>query len=78
MVKHTRRRGGAWYDPRTWFSSSSSTEETAPAPTQSDYGMSSTSTSTGQPTSSPYGGRKGGKTRRGRGKRRGTKAGRKH
>ncbi len=75
MVKHTRRRGGTWYDPRTWSwfgSSSESTEVGAPAPTQSDFGVAPTAPAA--PASSPYGGRK--KSRRG--KRRGTKSRRKH
>jgi hypothetical protein len=73
MVKHTRRRGGTWYDPRTWFSSSSATSEIgAPTPTQSDLGVSPATPAA--PASSPYGGRK--KSRRG--KRRGTKSRRKH
>lgn len=75
MVKHTRRRGGTWYDPRTWFSSSSAQQpsmESAPAPTQSDFGVGTAT----PPASSPYGGRKGKKSRRT--KRRGTKSRRKH
>ena len=56
MVKHTRRRGGTWYDPRTWFSSSSSPEVGAPAPTQSDFGVAPAAPAA--PGYSPYGGRK--------------------
>jgi len=76
MAKHTRRRGGTWYDPRTWFSSSSApTEESqsAPANTQSDFGVGSPTPSS---SPSPFGGRKGKKSRRN--KRRGTKSRRKH
>lgn len=60
MVKHrTRRtrRGGAWYDPRTWFSSSTepSPVPETPAPTPV----------TPAPAVAPYGGKKKSKTRRG-------------
>ena len=73
MVKHTRRRGGTWYDPRTWFSSTPTAVE------QSSTGLPSDSTLGAPPaaaSTSPYGGRKGKKSRRG--KRRGTKSHRKH
>ena len=74
MAKHTRRRGGTWYDPRTWFSSTpTAVEETSEAVPST--GMSSTP-STPMSSPSPYGGRKGKKSRRN--KRRGTKSRRKH
>lgn len=60
MVKHrTRRtrRGGAWYDPRTWFSS---TPEPSPVPETA----ATPAPATPAAPVTPYGGKKR-KTRRG-------------
>lgn len=75
MVKHTRRRGGAWYDPRTWFASTPAPVPTAdnPAPSPSTE---SPPAAPSQPENPPYGGRKAKKSRRT--KRRGTKSRRAH
>ncbi len=67
MVKHTTRktrrtRGGAWYNPFTWFSS---TPDPVPTQSTSEPVIGVPSSPAPAPAPTPYGGKKRSKTRRG-------------
>ena len=74
MVKHTTRktrrtRGGAWYNPLTWFSTE---PEPVTGPVPETYGTAPAAAPAAPTTPvGPYGGRKDKKTRRRKGGRRG-------
>jgi hypothetical protein len=62
----TRRRGGAWYNPFTWFSTAPETASVGATPAPPAPGSPSLSGSPSTaPVNPPYGGKKRSKTRRG-------------
>lgn len=62
MVKHSkktiRRRGGAWYNPTTWFGSKTEETGTGTGTTGTPTAQSTGTIETTPPVGGPYGGRK--------------------